>query len=119
MTGLDTALFAVQIILAIVITTAGVTKLAAVEAQVETFQRLGYAPWVRGLVGGLELIAGLSLLVGLELGSLLTVLGSVTIVFLLSGATYSHIRAEDGFQQAAIPASLALISFALILSNVF
>ena len=62
-TTLNVAFWVLQVLLAAVFLIAGTTKLAGVQMQVETFDKLGVGQWFRYFTGSLEVIAGLMIIV--------------------------------------------------------
>ena len=96
---------ALRWLFALVFVAAGVTKLVGIAAAVEGFAHLGYPPWFRLLIGGLETAGG----IGLVLPAL-TRLAASGLLGIMIGAVWTLFRVgESPVPPVVIGALLAVV----------
>jgi uncharacterized membrane protein YphA (DoxX/SURF4 family) len=76
----------VQVLLAVVMISAGLAKLTSVDAMVRMFQEIGLGQWLRVLVGALEVVAGV-----LMFSNVYSAIGATIILMTMAGAILTHL----------------------------
>ena len=92
------------VVVGLVFGSAGIAKLANVDAMAEAQRHLGFSRQRFALIGGLEALGAAGVLVGLHGDLLLIALASaVGLIALTIGAGYYHQRAGDPFARRVVP----------------
>ncbi len=98
----------VQVLLAVVMISAGLAKLTSVDAMVRMFQEIGLGQWLRVLVGALEVVAGV-----LMFSTVYSAIGATIILMTMAGAILVHLFLIGG---NALPALVIGFLAALLLA---
>ena len=98
----------VQVLLAVVMISAGLAKLTSVDSMVRMFQEIGLGQWLRVLVGALEVVAGV-----LMFSSVYSGIGAALILMTMAGALLTHLFLIGG---NGLPALVIGLLAALLLA---
>ncbi len=98
----------VQVLLAVVMISAGLAKLTSVDSMVRMFQEIGLGQWLRGVVGAIEVVAGV-----LMFSSIYSSIGAALILMTMAGAILTHLFLIGG---SALPALVIGLLAALLLA---
>ena len=98
----------VQVLLAVVMISAGLAKLTSVDSMVRMFQEIGLGQWLRVLVGALEVVAGV-----LMFSSVYSGVGAALILMTMAGALLTHLFLIGG---NGLPALVIGLLAALLLA---
>ena len=101
-----TALWSVQVLLAVMFLLAGGSKLAGAAAMVALFDAIGVGQWFRYVTGGIEVASAVALLV-----PALAPFGAVALVATMIGAVATHLFVVGG--SPAVPVVLLLGALAV------
>ncbi|MDB5292374.1 MAG: DoxX family protein [Phycisphaerales bacterium] len=93
----NTALWVLQILVALAFLAAGTMKLMGGQEVVAMFDKLGLGQWFRYVTGGMEVLGGLLLLVPSLCG-----VGALLLVCVMIGAITAHLTKLGGSPMAAI-----------------
>jgi putative oxidoreductase len=104
--GLNIALWALQVLVALGMLGAGSAKLAGAEEMVKNFDTIGLGQWFRYVTGGLEVLGAVLLLVPKLSGVGALLLGTVMV-----GAVGAHLTKLGG---SPVPALVFLVLLAVI-----
>lgn len=103
----NTLVWILQVILALIIISAGLMKFGGGEDTVKTFSDVGIGQWFRYFTGVVEVVLGLGLLVPRLCG-----LAATFLVPVMAGATFAEIALlEDG--RAWLPIALLILAAAI------
>jgi putative oxidoreductase len=98
----------VQVLLAVVMISAGLAKLTSVDSMVRMFQEIGLGQWLRGVVGAIEVVAGV-----LMFSSIYSSIGAALILMTMAGAILTHLFLIGG---SGLPALVIGLLAALLLA---
>ena len=98
----------VQVLLAVVMISAGLAKLTSVDSMVRMFQEIGLGQWLRGVVGAIEVVAGV-----LMVSSIYSSIGAALILMTMAGAILTHLFLIGG---SGLPALVIGLLAALLLA---
>jgi uncharacterized membrane protein YphA (DoxX/SURF4 family) len=98
----------VQVLLAVVMISAGLAKLTSVDSMVRMFQEIGLGQWLRVLVGALEVVAGV-----LMFSNVYSAIGATIILMTMAGAILTHLFIIGG---SGLPALVIGLLAALLLA---
>ena len=112
MTTLSTILAA---LLGVVFLGVGIPKLTGQEKMVANFQRWGYHASMMTATGYVEVLAAALLLVGIAVNAL-AITGALLIIFVMTGALWTHQRVKDPLAMWAPPAVLLALAVVLLVS---
>ncbi len=98
----------VQVLLAVVMISAGLAKLTSVDSMVRMFQEIGLGQWLRVLVGALEVVAGV-----LMFSNVYSAIGATIILMTMAGAILTHLFIIGG---NGLPALVIGLLAALLLA---
>ncbi len=98
----------VQVLLAVVMISAGLAKLTSVDSMVRMFQEIGLGQWLRILVGALEVVAGV-----LMFSNVYSAIGATIILMTMAGAILTHLFIIGG---NGLPALVIGLLAALLLA---
>jgi putative oxidoreductase len=104
----NTALWVLQILVALAFLAAGTMKLIGGQEFVAAFNKLGLGQWFRYVTGGLEILGGLLLLVPSLCG-----VGALLLVCIMLGAITAHLTRLGGSPMGAIVFLVAVAIIAL------
>jgi putative oxidoreductase len=103
----NVALWALQILIAVVFLTAGFATLSGKPMMVETFDKIGVGQWFRYVTGGIEVASAILLLI-----PRLTPVGAALLLATMTGAVLTHLFLID---RSPVPAFVLLCFAATIL----
>lgn len=107
--ALNIALWALQVILAVLFVMVGASKMAGAQDMVKVFRDVGVGQWLRYVTGSLELAGAVLLLV-----PRLSALGGLVLTGVMTGAVLTCLFVID---QNPLPAAVLLILAAVVMWN--
>ncbi len=99
-----------SVLLALGMLLVGLPKVIGIAPWPEYFEAWGYAPWFRVIIGGLQIIGGLSLLV-----PRLAFYGAATLTVVMLGAEFTELTHDVGFGPVVPLVYLGVLSVPLLL----